>query len=161
MTLQKRTLITPSPAATVEVATRLASLLKPSDVVLLEGRIGAGKSFLTRTLIQHSQDHPEDVPSPTFTLVQEYETNIGPVWHADLYRLSGPDEVIELGLIDAFEEALCFVEWPDRLNDLAPKDALTITLTHLQAEDSRSIEFTWTTGAWASRLDPVFQDQWI
>ena len=161
MTLQKRTLITPSPAATAEVAMRLASLLKPSDVVLLEGGIGAGKSFLTRTLIQHCQDHPEDVPSPTFTLVQEYETNIGPVWHADLYRLSGPDEVIELGLIDAFEEALCFVEWPDRLNDLAPKDALTITLTPLQAEDSRSIEFTWTTGAWASRLDPVFQDQWI
>ncbi|WP_102106642.1 tRNA (adenosine(37)-N6)-threonylcarbamoyltransferase complex ATPase subunit type 1 TsaE [Oceaniglobus roseus] len=118
----------PSPDATATLARSLAPALHAGDVLLLEGEIGAGKTHFARSLIQHLQgDRAEDVPSPTFTLVQTYETPGLEVWHADLYRLSHPDEVLELGLDEAFRSALCLVEWPDRLGPLAPPQALTLT----------------------------------
>lgn len=124
-----RTLSLPSPDATTEFAAHLGGLLRPGDTLLLHGPVGAGKSHFARGLIQSLQDPPEDVPSPTFTLVQTYDTERGPIWHCDLYRMSGPDELIELGLLDAFDEAICLIEWPDRLGDLAPPDALNLTFT--------------------------------
>ncbi|TCK99792.1 tRNA threonylcarbamoyladenosine biosynthesis protein TsaE [Shimia isoporae] len=111
---------------TAALAVRLGAHLKPGDVVLLEGDIGAGKTHFARSMIQSLLDVVEDVPSPTFTLVQVYETTECEIWHADLYRLTSPDEVVELGLVDAFDEAICLVEWPDRLAELKPEDALTV-----------------------------------
>ena len=73
----------------------------------------------------------EDVPSPTFTLVQVYQDAGVEIWHADLYRLTHPDEVWELGLDQAFETAICLVEWPDRLGNHRPEGALTIRLEAL------------------------------
>ena len=119
----------PSPDATAAFAASLAPCLVPGDVVLLDGPVGAGKSHFARALIQSMQEVPEDVPSPTFTLVQSYDTSRGTIWHCDLYRMSGPDELVELGLIDAFDEAICLVEWPDRLGELAPESALRLTFT--------------------------------
>ncbi|QOL82023.1 tRNA (adenosine(37)-N6)-threonylcarbamoyltransferase complex ATPase subunit type 1 TsaE [Pseudooceanicola spongiae] len=115
-----------SPEATCAFAQRLGARLKPGDVILLSGGIGAGKTHFARCLIQSILVAPEDVPSPTFTLVQEYDTQNGPLWHADLYRLSDPLDAVELGLEDAFEQAICLIEWPDRLGDLAPTEALRI-----------------------------------
>ncbi|MEO0937364.1 MAG: tRNA (adenosine(37)-N6)-threonylcarbamoyltransferase complex ATPase subunit type 1 TsaE [Pseudomonadota bacterium] len=114
--------------ATTRLGVRLGAVVKPGDVLLLDGPVGAGKTHLARALIQSILAVPEDVPSPTFTLVQEYETTHGPLWHTDLYRLGGPDEIEELGLLDAFDTAICLVEWPDRLGPYAPKEALRITL---------------------------------
>lgn len=119
----------------------MAAALRPGDTLLLEGEIGAGKSFFARALIQTlmaERDRVEDVPSPTFTLVQTYDLGDLEVWHADLYRLSGPDEVIELGLDEAFRTAICLVEWPDRLAELRPPAALTMQFT-AQADDSRTL----------------------
>jgi hypothetical protein len=127
----------PDPAATDRLAEALASALGPGDTVLLEGPIGAGKSHLSRALIRSRLGNPdEDVPSPSFTLVQTYPAD-PPIWHADLYRLSHPDEVLELGLDEAFGGAICLVEWPDRLGAAAPKDAIRLRLS-LHGEGRRA-----------------------
>lgn len=115
---------------TEALARQMAPLLRAGDVLLLSGSIGAGKSTFARAVIRAATGNPaEDVPSPTFTLVQSYETPQGEIWHSDLYRLGHPDEVFELGLYEAFETAICLVEWPDRLGDLAPETALALEFT--------------------------------
>lgn len=123
------TLSLPDETATARLGLCLAELVQPGDTILLRGEIGAGKTHLARSLIRQRLGRMEDVPSPTFTLVQTYEAEGGDIWHADLYRLSGPDEIAELGLEDAFTTAICLIEWPDRLGDQAPPDALSITLS--------------------------------
>jgi len=102
-----------------------AAYLRAGDCLLLEGPIGAGKSHFCRALIQARLGRAEDVPSPTFTLVQTYQADIE-IWHADLYRLSHPDEVLELGLEAAFDTGICLIEWPDRLGRHAPPHALRL-----------------------------------
>lgn len=118
----------PDADATAALGQRLAALLQPGDTVLLEGPIGAGKSHLARALIRARLGRMEDVPSPTFTLVQTYDAGEVEIWHADLYRLTHPDEVLELGLDEAFSTAICLVEWPDRLGAHVPPGALWLRL---------------------------------
>jgi len=123
-------------------------------VLLLHGVVGAGKTDLARKIIQNrmgEHDVLEDVPSPTFTLVQTYELGGLEYVHADLYRLSHPDEVFELGLEHAFEHAVCLIEWPDRLASLAPQNALNIQISIL-GEQARSFKFSWTQPDWSDRL---------
>ena len=115
---------------TARLGAWLALHLQPGDCVLLEGPIGAGKSHLARAFIRARLGRMEDVPSPTFTLVQTYQADVE-IWHADLYRLSHPDEVLELGLGDAFSSAICLIEWPDRLGSHTPSNALNLRLTDL------------------------------
>ncbi|QCO55864.1 tRNA (adenosine(37)-N6)-threonylcarbamoyltransferase complex ATPase subunit type 1 TsaE [Pseudorhodobacter turbinis] len=121
-------LFLPDDAATTQLGKLLARYLQAGDVVLLNGSVGAGKTHLSRALIRQKLGRDEDIPSPTFTLVQTYETDECEIWHADLYRLSHPDEALELGLDAAFETAICLVEWPDRLGRFTPADALHIDL---------------------------------
>ena len=116
----------PDEEATGALAARVATRLKVGDTLLLEGEIGAGKSAFARALIRARLGRMEDVPSPTFTLVQTYEDDAGDIWHCDLYRLTHPEEALELGLDEAFETAICLIEWPDRLGDVAPETALTL-----------------------------------
>ena len=116
-----------TPEDTTRLARWLGARLGPGDTMLIEGPIGAGKSHFCRGLIQSrlsALGRSEDVPSPTFTLVQVYDAGAVEIWHADLYRLAGPDEVMELGLEQAFDTAICLVEWPDRLAAAAPSGAL-------------------------------------
>lgn len=125
------TLILSNADATTALGERLAALLQAGDTLLLHGSIGAGKSHLARAFIQARLGRMEDVPSPTFTLVQTYDTDGPEIWHADLYRLSHPDEMLELGLGDAFASAICLIEWPDRLGSHTPSGALNLRLTDL------------------------------
>ena len=118
----------PDADATEALGRRLAVLARPGDVILLEGPIGAGKSCFARAFIRARLGDEEEVPSPTFTLVQVYEADGVEIWHADLYRLTHPDEVWELGLDDAFTSAISLVEWPDRLGAHVPPDALRLRL---------------------------------
>jgi len=154
-----RTIDLKSPDETAALAMRLGALLHPGDCLLLDGPIGAGKTHFARHLIQSLLNHPEDVPSPTFTLVQTYETRSGELWHADLYRLTSPDEIEELGLVDAFDTAICLVEWPDKLGSLRPNHALTLSLSmHPEQEDSRRIDLSWRDDKWARRIPQLSHD---
>lgn len=149
------------PAQTETFARSLAPVLRAGDTVLLEGEIGAGKSFLSRAIIQArlaQEGRLEDVPSPTFTLVQVYELADVDIWHCDLYRLSSVDEVFELGLEEAFESAICLVEWPDRLLELTPQAALRISLAAPPgAETSRDMEISSASEHWMERLAPILE----
>ena len=118
----------PDPEATDALGRMLAGLCRRGDTILLEGPIGAGKSALARAFIRARLGADEEVPSPTFTLVQVYDDAETEIWHADLYRLTHPDEVWELGLDQAFDTAICLVEWPDRLGRHLPPGALAIRL---------------------------------
>jgi len=137
---------------TAGLAVRVGAQLRIGDTLLLQGDIGTGNSFFARALIQSLQDHPEDVPSPTFTLVQTYTTNVGEVWHADLYRLNDPSEAEELGLTEAFSDAICLIEWPDRMANLSPPDAIIISFTTLANDDMRQISFSGGAQALRSRI---------
>lgn len=118
----------PHEADTDRLGAWLAERLQPGDCLLLEGPIGAGKSHLARAFIRARLGRMEDVPSPTFTLVQTYQADVE-IWHADLYRLSHVDEVAELGLEEAFNSAICLIEWPDRLGTSVPKSAIRLALS--------------------------------
>ncbi len=143
-----------TPDQTATLARRLGAVLVAGDTVLLSGDVGAGKTHFARALIQSLLTVPEDVPSPTFTLVQVYDAASGSeIWHADLYRLSDPSEIEELGLTDAMEQAICLIEWPDRLAALRPEDALDITLTATDAEDHRILSATWSDPRWDAKLN--------
>lgn len=151
--LQSRTLRVASPDDTTEFATRLAPHLGAGDVILLGGGLGAGKTHFARAIIQARLPAPEDVPSPTFTLVQIYDAGDIEIWHADLYRLTDPDEAIELGFLEAFEEAICLVEWPDRLGEDAPDGALSLTFEMTDTDGARVVTADIPTDKWARKLD--------
>jgi tRNA threonylcarbamoyladenosine biosynthesis protein TsaE len=131
MTLPSLVLHLADPEATEALARRMADLVLPGACILLSGPVGAGKSHFARAFIRHRLGYEGDIPSPTFTLVQSYESPDEEIWHADLYRLRNVDEVMELGLAQAMGQMLCLIEWPDRLGDLAPLDALHLTFRHL------------------------------
>lgn len=140
---------------TAALAGAIAPLLHAGHVILLEGPIGAGKSHFARSLIQArlaAEGRVEDVPSPTFTLVQVYELIDCDIWHADLYRLVGPDDAIELGLDEAFSDAICLIEWPDRLGSLRPDNALTLSLRPEVGGDGRLAEICAAGGHWDAVL---------
>lgn len=141
-----------TPDDTAVLATRLGAVLVPGDTILLEGDVGAGKTHFARALIQSLLAVPEDIPSPTFTLVQTYPTPRGEVWHADLYRLTSTQEIEELGLADAFETAICLVEWPDRLGDLVPTAALQLAFAPGADDDSRQLTARWQDTGWDDKL---------
>jgi len=134
----------PDDAATRTLGAHLATLLRAGDVVALHGDLGAGKTTLTRGLIQALCDANEEVPSPTYTLVQSYEGPEFPIWHFDLYRMNTPDEVMELGW-DETQNGVALIEWPERAGRYLPTVRLDLTL-QIVGEQRRA------------RLEPVGED---
>lgn len=118
-----------SPEALEAFGARLAAVARVGDVIALSGELGAGKTTLARGLLR-GLGLDGEAPSPTFTLVQTYEPPELrlPVWHCDLYRLEDPEEAIELGLDEAFDEALVLIEWPERLGRYLPANTLRLRL---------------------------------
>ena len=138
-----------------ELAILTGQIIKSNDILLLKGEIGAGKSYFSRKLIQSQQIFPEEVPSPTFTLVQTYETKVGEIWHVDLYRLTHADGLIELGLSEAFEDKICLIEWPDLALDMVPENALSVEIL-ITGELERQIKFSWSCSHhWSDRIENI------
>ena len=128
--------------ATAGLGASLAASLKPGDLVLLSGGLGAGKTALARAMIRTLIGDPGlDVPSPSFALVQPYEAAGRPVLHADLYRLREATEIDELGLFDR-ADAKVLVEWPERAPELAAQAALAVTLSIPGDGDGRVAEIS-------------------
>jgi tRNA threonylcarbamoyladenosine biosynthesis protein TsaE len=119
----------PDEAATERLGAALASRLRPRDVVALQGGLGVGKTTLARAILRAASGDPAlIVPSPTFTLVEIYDTPMGVFWHFDLYRLEEPEQVFELGWEEARADGMALVEWAERLGTLLPRERLTVTL---------------------------------
>ena len=135
-------------AATSSLGAALAGALKAGEAICLTGPLGAGKSTLARALIRALTTPAEDVPSPTFTLVQFYEGAGLKVAHFDLYRLTSADEAYEIGLDEALEDGAALIEWPERLEGHLPPDRLDIEITI--DGDGRRARLA-PSGAWEGR----------
>lgn len=129
MTRQTISLALPTAEDTDQLGRVLSRVAKAGDCILLHGQIGAGKSALARSFIRFRLGADTEVPSPTFTLVQTYDAGNVEIWHADLYRLSDTQEAIELGLMDAFQDHICLIEWPELLEEMVPDTTLNINIT--------------------------------
>jgi tRNA threonylcarbamoyladenosine biosynthesis protein TsaE len=115
----------PDEAATAAFAARISALAGTGDIIALKGDLGAGKTSFARRFIR-ARGGQEEVPSPTFTLVQVYQLAPTAIWHFDLYRIASPEEAWELGIEDAFAEGISLIEWPERLGPLLPRRRLEI-----------------------------------
>ena len=144
-------------AATLRLGAVLGSRLKPGDCVLLQGDLGAGKTTFVRGLLRSVAVDPAiDVPSPTFTLVQMYTFSHHTFYHYDLYRLpddNNEQDLTEIGFFDALNSGIALVEWPERLGDYAPHDALVIHFT-LKDDESRIVSM-YAHSAWRARLAQI------
>ncbi|MFT8719000.1 tRNA (adenosine(37)-N6)-threonylcarbamoyltransferase complex ATPase subunit type 1 TsaE [Acetobacter sp.] len=140
---------------TEALARKVAAHARPGDTILLSGPLGAGKSVFARAFLRTVCDDPAlDVPSPTFTLIQTYDSPVGPVSHFDLWRLKGPEALEELGWDDA-RTGIILAEWPERLEDLTPEDALHITLKPIPgtgAPDAEDLPREAALMGWSDRL---------
>ena len=134
-------LISSNEAHTTRVGSDIAAVLKPGDLVFLQGNLGVGKSVLARAIVRHlAGDNELEVPSPTYTLCQQYDSEL-PVAHLDLYRLSQADEINELGLDDILVEGCALIEWPERAFDHLPENTVRIVLSDKDS-GQRSLNFS-------------------
>ena len=129
----------------------LAPVLRAGDTILLQGQLGAGKSHFARALIRAlmgPEGESAEIPSPTFTLVQAYDSAVGEIWHADLYRMGDPEELVELGLDAAMEEVICLIEWPDRIAPDWPEGSICLRLERVPgAAEGRAVTMLAPAGS--------------
>ena len=131
---------------TKKLAEALAKTTRQGTVYFLKGDLGSGKTTFARYFIRALMGPDVAVPSPTFTLVQTYETPEFPLWHVDLYRVESPEEVLELGLDEAYQYGVSLIEWPDRLGRYAPQNWITIHIKDVNKQRVACIEReTYTT----------------
>lgn len=133
-------------------AVTLSILVAKNDIIALKGDLGAGKTTFARFLIQHLTSPLLEIPSPTFTLVQPYETQKGTLWHFDFYRIKDPFEAVEIGLEEALTNGISLIEWPEKIGDFLPPTAL---LCDFDMKTSRTLNI-YGNMSWKNRLFPSF-----
>ena len=111
---------------TISFAKEFSKTLKGNEIIALWGTLGMGKTVFARSIIQELTGRKEDVPSPTFTLLQTYNSALGEIFHFYFYRLKNPEEAYEIGIEDAFESGISLIEWPEKIGGLLPKRAINI-----------------------------------
>src|SRR5271169_6559521 len=146
----------PDEAATAGFAAQISALAATGDIIALKGDLGAGKTSFARAFIR-ARGSTEEVPSPTFTLVQVYELSPAAIWHFDLYRLKSPEEAWELDIEEAFAEGISLIEWPERLGTLLPRRRLEIEFLFGHQPDSRRVLIDVGEG-WQQRLARISAD---
>lgn len=148
----QKTFVSTSEAETEALAKKVALMAQKGDVFALYGTLGMGKSVFARAFIQ-SLTKAEEVPSPTFTLVQEYQAADFDIYHFDLYRLKSPDEVFELGFEEAVYGGVSLIEWPEKAGAWLPKNIFKIEI--LPHKDGRSIVVETNSQEKISRLEQL------
>ena len=141
----------PDESATHALAADLAGRAQRGDVIGLSGELGSGKTSFARAFIGARLD-PGEVPSPTFTLVEIYQSLTGPaLWHFDLYRLERPEDAYELGIEEAFADGISLIEWPERLGPLLPREHLRVTLAPGEDAGERRVQLN-VPPSWSARI---------
>jgi tRNA threonylcarbamoyladenosine biosynthesis protein TsaE len=146
----------PDEAAIAALAARISALAEAGDIIALTGDLGAGKTTFARAFIR-ARGNREEVPSPTFTLAQVYELDPTAIWHFDLYRLNAPEEAWELGIEEAFSEAISLIEWPERLGTLLPERRLQLALAFGDRPGARQVSLDPGT-TWQARMTAIAAD---
>ena len=144
--------ISSSEQDTSALAAKFALIARKGDVFALYGTLGMGKSVFARAFIK-ALTSADEVPSPTFTLLQSYDAKDFVINHFDLYRLKSPDEVFELGFEDAVYDGVCLIEWPEKAGVWLPKNIFKITIT--AADDSRVITVETASEDQSKRLEQI------
>jgi len=144
----------PDLAATRAFGRRLAALLRPGDVIALRGALGVGKTELARAVIRARAGADIEVPSPSYTLVQDYRLGDLVIRHIDLYRIADPAELLELGLDAPAADEVWLIEWPERAEAALPADRLDIEIGQGATADARTLELCAGPG-WQQRLDAL------
>ena len=145
----------PSEEHTRALGAAIAKQARPGDVITLEGALGAGKTTFARGFIRQLTGTDEEVVSPTFTLVQTYDSPVAEIWHFDLYRLEKPEDLLELGLDDALSDGIVLIEWPQRSSALIPVRRLEIELAI--AGQARVARLAGDAG-WTDRIEHARRD---
>src|ERR1700760_183578 len=135
---------------------RIAAVAEPADIIALKGEIGTGKTTLARAFIR-ARGNLDEVPSPTFTLVQVYDAGSTAIWHFDLYRLRRPEDAWELGIEDAFASAISLIEWPERLGEVLPPKRAQVSFSYADSPGARHASLDPGTG-WRARLPLIATD---
>jgi tRNA threonylcarbamoyladenosine biosynthesis protein TsaE len=146
----------PDETATTALAVRIAAVAAPGDVIALKGDLGTGKTAFARAFIR-ACGNPDEVPSPTFTLVQVYDAGPTAIWHFDLYRIHAPEDAWELGIEDAFIAGISLIEWPERLGPLLPQRRLELSFAFGDEPGARRIAID-PGKEWGSRLAMITAD---
>ncbi|MCQ2914100.1 MAG: tRNA (adenosine(37)-N6)-threonylcarbamoyltransferase complex ATPase subunit type 1 TsaE [Alphaproteobacteria bacterium] len=121
------------------LAKKLAPQLNTGDCILLDGTLGMGKTVFSRAFVRALTSNETEVPSPTFTLVQVYDTDKTTIWHFDLYRIKSPDEIYEIGFEEALATGISLIEWPERAKGMYPKNAITVHFEQGPEQNLRKI----------------------
>jgi len=150
--IQKQTL--PHEQATYALGKKLAKHIAIGDVITLSGGLGSGKTCLARGIIQTLLTTPQAVPSPSFTLIQSYDTT-PPIWHVDLYRLDAIRDISELGILEAIEYAALVIEWPEKIIAYLPDNRLDILLEPICDFSQRRATLTAIGALWKDHLDEL------
>lgn len=141
--------------ATMRLGQELASVADSGDIIALDGSLGVGKTVLARSFIRSLCGADEEVPSPTFTLVQMYDTlKGGTIWHFDMYRIKCPEEALELGIEDAFFDGISLIEWAEHLGGYLPRNHLKLSLIMSDNENSRTAKFI-VPPQWENRINKI------
>jgi tRNA threonylcarbamoyladenosine biosynthesis protein TsaE len=146
----------PDETDTAALAARIAALAAPGDIIALKGDLGTGKTVFARAFIRASGNQDE-VPSPTFTLLQVYDAGPTAIWHFDLYRIHAPEEAWELGIEDAFITGISLIEWPERLGPLLPERRLELSFTFGDGPGARHVAID-PGKEWEARLAMIRAD---
>src|SRR5947209_10788361 len=146
----------PDETATAALAAGIATMAAPGDIIALKGDLGTGKTAFARAFIR-ACGNQDEVPSPTFTLVQVYDAGPTVIWHFDLYRIRAPEEAWELGIEDAFITGISLIEWPERLGPLLPDCRLELSFAFRDGPSVRRIAVDPGKG-WESRLAMIAAD---